>query len=252
MDQKLASHQVGLGGQNPQSAGSSIRRACSKNIGVEPTSSSPTPATAEVFGQTFKRVRLLRGLKQSHTAELFQVTQTTVSRWERGELVPSPKRAGDILRRLRASAGPDPDGGLRRLVRNAHRPCHLICDSTHRFLAASLSRLSEWGRAESELIDVSLWDFATDEIRAAESRLQEIGWYDSISPAVLTYTGEQCTRGLHFKAGFLLWEQIRLGDGSRARIVTSGALDELIKDVPHVTCLATEPSRKMPAKALTV
>jgi transcriptional regulator with XRE-family HTH domain len=212
----------------------SLKQIC-VDSGSKPPISTRSAAPVDGFGQNFRRIRLLRGLKQSHTAELLNVTQATVSRWERGELVPSGKRANDLLRRLRASEGPDLDSGLKRLVRTAHRPCHLICDSTHRLLAASSARLSEWGRAESELSNMSLWNFATDEIRAAESRLRDIGWYDNIMPAVLTYTSEQNVRGLHFKAGYLLWEQIRLGDGSRARIVTSGTREELVKDIPSVT-----------------
>jgi transcriptional regulator with XRE-family HTH domain len=209
-----------------------IRRRPDGNNKPRDLASSVTPA--HCFGQTFKRMRLSKGLKQSHAAELLNVTQATISRWERGELVPSPTRAHDLLCRLRIPEGADLDSGLKRLVRSAHRPCHLICDLTHRLLAASFARLSEWGRSESELSSTSLWSFATDEIRQAELRLRDVGWYDGATPAVLTYTGEQNVQGLRFKAGYLLWEQIRLSDGSRARIVSSGALDELVRDVPQV------------------
>ena len=43
------------------------------------------------FGRALKRWRRLRGVKQSHAAELFGVTQATLSRWERGLVKPRPR-----------------------------------------------------------------------------------------------------------------------------------------------------------------
>jgi transcriptional regulator with XRE-family HTH domain len=41
-------------------------------------------------GKALKRMRQVRGIKQVHLAELMGVTQSTISRWERGTLPLSP------------------------------------------------------------------------------------------------------------------------------------------------------------------
>jgi transcriptional regulator with XRE-family HTH domain len=173
------------------------------------------------FGHALRRWRRLRSVKQSHAAELFGVTQATLSRWERGHHR-IPKDAKSRLSRLLAapldSAG---DAGLRRLVETSSLPVHLICDLSHRLLAASPARFAEWHAGPAELHGRSLWDFATDEIRSAEGRLGELGWYDDGATQHCFWTGANNRPVVTIDAGLLLWERLQLSDGTLARLVTS-------------------------------
>src|SRR5206468_6267690 len=130
------------------------------------------------FGRALRRWRRLRGVKQSYAAELFGVTQATLSRWELGYHRIPEYAARKLARLLSARLNPARDAGLRRLVESSSLPVHLICDLSHRLLAASPARFAEWRAEPAELRGVSLWRFATDEIISAENRLGDLGWYD--------------------------------------------------------------------------
>ena len=130
------------------------------------------------YGRALRRWRRLRGVKQSHAAELLGVTQATLSRWERGHhRLPeaAERKLSHLLRAPLNSAG---DAGLRRLVEGSA----LLRPSDLRSLAPPSRRLAprviNWTADLAEMRGQSLWRFATDEIRAAESRLGELGWYD--------------------------------------------------------------------------
>jgi transcriptional regulator with XRE-family HTH domain len=175
------------------------------------------------FGRALRRWRRLRGVKQSHAAELFGVTQATLSRWERGY----HRLPDDAARRLTAllaapldSAG---DAGLRRLVGSSALPVHLICDLTHRLLAASPARLADWAAEAAELRGTSLWRFATDEIQQAESRLGDLGWYDEGTTEVRFWTGANHDPVVPIAPSLLMWERLTLSDGTLARLVTTVA-----------------------------
>jgi transcriptional regulator with XRE-family HTH domain len=135
------------------------------------------------YGRALRRWRRLRSVKQSHAAELFGVTQATLSRWERGH------------HRL-------PDAAARKLS-------HL--------LAAPLDSAA----GAAELRGVSLWGFATDEIRSAEARLGDLGWYDDGAVRVSFWTGANDSPIVRIDPGILVWERLQLGDGTLARLVTS-------------------------------
>ena len=92
------------------------------------------PGQDAAFGTSLVRWRRIRGLKQSHIAELCCTSQASYSRLERGLRRPLP-REHRLLRSLMA-ARPDgaSDRALLRLVRDSNAATHLICDLTHRLL----------------------------------------------------------------------------------------------------------------------
>lgn len=173
------------------------------------------------FGRTLRRWRRLRGVKQSHAAELLGVTQATLSRWERGrhQLPDSAQRKLEHL--LRAPLDAAGDAALRRLVEASTLPTHLVCDLTHRLLAASPARLADWSADMADLRGQSLWRFATEEIRAAEGRLGELGWYDEGVAEVSFWTGANDSAIVPIHPGILLWERLQLSDGTLARLATT-------------------------------
>ena len=173
---------------------------------------------------TLRLVRRHRGMKQAHAAELLSVTQSTVSRIERGELKPAGALRNRLLDLVSARIDPARDAALRRLVEGSASPVHLVCDLTHRLLAASGPREREWRRPASELRGQPLWRYASEAIRSAEARLPDLGWGEREGAHALTFvTGANDLDELRILPGVQIWERILLSDGSPARLVTSPA-----------------------------
>jgi len=173
------------------------------------------------LGQRLRRLRRIRGLKQSVVAELAGVAQPTVSRWERGEIDPGPELARKLMALLTGNACQPDDSPLRRLVETSPLAVHLVVDADHRLLAASPSRQHEWGRSSAGLLGQSLWRFATEGIQAAEQSLDGLGWWhDRIPGAIEVYTGPG-NAGLSIKPGLMLWERLYLGDGTPVRLCST-------------------------------
>ncbi|MFK5012172.1 hypothetical protein ACI4AC_27755, partial [Klebsiella pneumoniae] len=63
------------------------------------------------------------------------------------------------------------DFALARLVERSAGRIHLVCDLSHRLLAASPRRTQGGGLSFADLHGRSLWRYATPEIVAAEARL---------------------------------------------------------------------------------
>jgi transcriptional regulator with XRE-family HTH domain len=173
------------------------------------------------LGTTLAIARRARGMKQAHAAEMLGVSQPTVSRMERGDLEPSGRLRERLLDLVSARLDPARDAALRRLVEGASGPVHLVCDLTHRLLAASAPREREWRRPSAELLGAPLWRYASAAIQAAEVRLPALGWGERGGAHALEFaTGANRSDELRIAPGVLIWERIVLSDGSPARLVT--------------------------------
>jgi transcriptional regulator with XRE-family HTH domain len=173
------------------------------------------------IGLALRRFRRLHMVKQSAVAERLGVSQGCVSRWESGVHRPDRAQSDRIVRLIAASAGNDRDLALKRLVECSERPVHLICDSTHRLLAASRSRAAGWRTDVSELIGRSLWPFASAEIEAAEAGLAGSGWFERPYQCLELRTGGNGRWDVPVPPGRMLWETLPLADGRVGRLTTT-------------------------------
>lgn len=189
-----------------------------------------------ITGASIRRMRRLRSMKQSHLAELLGVTQATVSRWESGAR-PDPEQATRLERLLSVPLESPAHAALRRLVETSTAPMHLVCDATHRLLAASPVREADWGMSALELRGRSLWCFASDEVRQAEAQLDEAGWYDEAAPAVAAWTEDNGSEQLHIVPQLFLWERMVLDDGTVVRIDSACSPEQLLRFRPDVKML---------------
>ncbi len=146
------------------------------------------------IGQALRRMRLLEGMKQEHLAALMGVAQTTVSRWERGALALGPEQWRQAQRLLAASPDPSRDAALKRLVDHSSLKVHLICDRTHRLLAASPARWADWRVGLEDLLGRTLLVYASPEILAAEARLDALGWHEGRSASSPSRPGRTMIR----------------------------------------------------------
>lgn len=171
-------------------------------------------------GAALKRWRLLHRVKQSHAAELFGVTQSTISRWESGVQVMEPGAHHQLEQLLAARLDAAADHALARLVNQSQQPMHLICDLTHRLLACSPARAAEFASPVGALVGQSLWRFATAEILRAESSLVACGWRDTQAPPAVEFsTGSNDSLLVPIRPSLCRWTRIPLSDGSAARLV---------------------------------
>ncbi|MEO1106539.1 MAG: helix-turn-helix transcriptional regulator [Pseudomonadota bacterium] len=171
------------------------------------------------FGKRLKRLRQSIGYKQSHLAELLQVDQATISRWERGGQTPPPETQQAVF----ASFGPTrvDDSALRRLVETSSDCLHLVEEASHRCLAYSASRARDWKTSQNAFLGVSLWQFATEEIQQAEAELDQEGWWEAHTPTPKSFlTSEAVHDRIRISAGEIMWERLYLSDGTPVRLVS--------------------------------
>ncbi|WP_312936842.1 helix-turn-helix transcriptional regulator [Pseudomonas sp.] len=170
------------------------------------------------LGPSFKQWRLLRGIKQSHAAQLIGVGQSTISRWENDELALDEKHYAAVMDLLSARLSSAQDAALARLIRSSSKPMHLVCDLTHTLLAFSASRGVEFGPDAHALLGHSLWRYATEEIVEAEAHVRRQGW-SAQNASVQFCTGHNHSTIVPIYDSVCTWTRLTLSDGTVARLV---------------------------------
>lgn len=173
------------------------------------------------MGPALRRFRRLNGIKQGDFAERLSVSQGTVSRWENGTHEPDAPHREKISDFIAAHAANDADAALKRLVETSSQAVHLICDATHRLLAASASRTAEWKGEAAAYLGTSLWPFASREIVAAEEALADAGWFERPFQSFRFRTGSNDNMDMPVAPGEICWESIPLSGGRTGRLTTS-------------------------------
>ncbi len=172
-------------------------------------------------GRALRRFRRLNGMKQSHAAELLNVSQGSVSRWESGKHEPEPDVRDRIATLIAAHADSRTDAALKRLIETSTLPVHLVCDATHQLLVASPARAAGWRADVNTYLGVSLWPYASPEIVAAEATLPESGWFDRPFQCLTFATGTNDSDMIVVRAGVMRWETIPLANGRVGRLTTA-------------------------------
>jgi len=173
--------------------------------------------------ELLRRYRTVRGIKQTYLAEIIQVSQSTISKWENGTATPNADQYFQIVELLGAHPRTVADTWLTRLIETSHERIHAICDVTHRLLVASPARYEEWRSDRSEMLDRPLLRDAPDDIVDAERRLMQRHRGSPFDEPLLVRTAGQAwqRRRYRVEAGLLLWERLQLTDGTWVRLVTS-------------------------------
>lgn len=171
------------------------------------------------FGHRLRRQRRALGLKQLALAQELGVDQTSVSRWESGHHTPEPDVQQRVFKALAQSR--TDDAALRRLVEHSNDCVHLVEDTSHICLAYSRTRARDWRTSQKSMLGVSLWQFATDEIRIAEAGLADSDWWSVQMPEPRIFRTSEATHdAIRISAGGIRWERLYLADGTPARLVT--------------------------------
>jgi transcriptional regulator with XRE-family HTH domain len=184
------------------------------------------------LSELLRRYRTVRGIKQIHLAEIINVSQGTISKWENGTTTPNAGQYFQIIELLGANPSAVQDTWLARLIETSHERIHAVCDITHRLLVASPARYQEWCSDRSEMFHRPLLQDAPDDIVDAEHRLVQRSRSTRLDEPLIVRTRGQAVgpdRRYRVEAGLLLWERLQLADGTWVRLVTSIAPDRIPK-----------------------
>lgn len=181
----------------------------------------PDPVTSPTqnLGSSLRRWRVINRVKQQALAAELGVSQSRISRWESGTSVPERLELRKVLKLLEARPETAADRAIQTLVTQSGVPVHLVCDLTHKLLAASPSRARHWHTPLSELMNQPLWRFASDGIRRAEDSLGEKGWYDPLGPDIVFDTERADFAEMTIPESRIRISRLSLSDGRYVRLV---------------------------------
>ncbi|WP_420336543.1 helix-turn-helix domain-containing protein [Roseibium sp.] len=182
-----------------------------------------TAVLASSLGPSLRRWRVLNRVKQQSLARDLGVSQSRISRWESGQAEPDALDRQRITQLLRARPETASDRALLDLVTQAATPVHLVCDLTHRLLAASPARTRDWRVSVADLIDTPLWRFASEGIKVAENGLEDSGWFEPLGPDIVYLTERAEFAELTIPESRIRISRLALSDGRFARLVRDEA-----------------------------
>jgi len=171
------------------------------------------------LGRQLAKWRRHNRMKQCALARELGVAQSTLSRWEAGAAEPGDIHQQKLRRLLTAAPNSSADFAVRDLVHSSRARIHLICDLTHKLIAASKPRQRAWRTSESELVGASLWRFRTQGIETGERDLAETGWFNAQAQEAYVQTERSDFSELTIHKGWLKYTRFMLSDGRFARLV---------------------------------
>jgi transcriptional regulator with XRE-family HTH domain len=180
---------------------------------------SVTIPLAKNLGPSLRRWRVVNRVKQQALAAELEVSQSKISRWESGTSEPEGAELRRLLNLLEARPETAADRALQALVTQSSHPVHLVCDLTHRLLAASPERARFWHVPLSDLMDKPLWRFASDGIRSAEDTLGDNGWYEPLGPEIVFDTERVDFAEMTIPQSQIRITRLPLSDGRFVRLV---------------------------------
>ena len=160
-------------------------------------------------------------MKQGYAAELLKVSQSTISRWESGELDPDADHRSRIENLIRANSSFDADAALKRLILTSSQAVHLVCDATHELLVASPARSASWRIDPADFVGRSLWRFASPEIQQAEVAIEGLGWFEQPFQSYRFETSHNHSDEIPVYPSLMQWETLPLSDGRIGRLTTT-------------------------------
>ncbi|WP_420411118.1 helix-turn-helix domain-containing protein [Roseibium sp.] len=181
--------------------------------------SAVTLPLAKNLGPSLRRWRVINRVKQQALAEELKVSQSKISRWESGTFEQEGPELRRLLNLLVARPETAADRALQALVMQSSHPVHLVCDLTHRLLAASPKRTRDWHIPLSDLMDKPLWRFASDGIRSAEDTLGDNGWYEPLGPDIVFDTERADFAEMTIPQSRIRITRLPLSDGRFVRLV---------------------------------